>query len=181
MKKWKIIETTPISINPGLALEKLYQNRDHIKPYIIRLSSNRIEILVQEQKHRRALEIIEETGLEVTVRNPIEPRECKGIETIQELITSERFYEAHICSEALEEKDKNTGECLALYTALLVKITESSQIGVMDLSQKLLSRENCRRILDYNCVKHLIEEHGYDLKKISGTEALNCILNQAHT
>ncbi len=181
MKKWKIIETTPVSTNPGPALEKLYRNRNHIKPYIIRRSSNRIEILVQEQKHRRALEIIEETGLKVAVRNPIDPRECKGIETIRELIASERFYEAHICSEALEEKDKDTGECLALYTALLVKIAESSQIGVMDLSQKLLSRENCRRILDYNCIKHLIKEHGYNVKKIYGRDALNCILNQAHS
>jgi len=172
-KHWKILEIKSPDPKAKLAAGSLAREKDIIKPYIIRKSSKRIEILVSYQKYQRAVKTLEKSGLEVVARDPLSHEDCRGKDFVKELVEEERFYEAHICSEALERESRQIGECLALYTALLVKISENSRVGVADLHRKLQAK-NCKTLLDYDCIRNLIRNY-FNSGLLHGAKARGCI------
>ncbi len=172
--KWKIIEITGINKSTDLENLKntLESNKEKIKPYIVRITYRRVEILTQPSKIALIENLLTNTSISFDIRDPLDTSHCNDPKEIQDLLSLERFYEAHICSEKLADPRLST--CLALYSALLVKISENNPRGIKHIA-RLLSENMCQYILDYTCINRLL--HKFTRRAlISGEDASRCLL-----
>ncbi len=138
-----------------------------LKPAIVRCSESRLELIVggraAELLHHEGLE--EKFGLKPYLPEPGDP----VVKILQE-----EFYAAHISSERLIRENPHAGMCLARYSALLVKLSETPKPEVIEYILNLMEEGSCTDIVDTKCARRLAAESRMGAI-VSGEKAAACI------
>ncbi|MCE4625323.1 MAG: hypothetical protein F7C35_05610 [Desulfurococcales archaeon] len=144
-----------------------YARRIARGPIIVRTSRNRVEVLAP-----LGVKAVTTPPEGIYVR--LVDEEIKGsIECFRRLLEGERYYEAHICGEAvMNQLDRRMGKCLAIYSALLLKIAEGLE-GAVAYLRGLLG--GCSSYVDLECVDSIIEGYRRRGWKVGG-ESVVCLL-----
>jgi len=99
--------------------------------------------------------------------------EYPGVERFKRLMMEGRFYEAHVTAEeVMRGLDWELGRCLAIYSALALKVNEGLPRAV-DHLYRLLERRGCSRYVDMWCARRLASMIG---GRVEG-ETLACLLS----
>ncbi len=122
------------------------------KPRIIRRGVYRVEILLPKGLPRN-LSLPEGWRVRTVDEDDFEA----SLEEFRRLIYGERFYEAHIMAEAIMRGGMpRLGRCLALYSAMLVKIAENLPNAVYHLLREM---EGCEQYIDLECTERLASRY----------------------
>ena len=99
--------------------------------------------------------------------------ETGGIEEFKRLMLEGRFYEAHVTAEGvMRGLDWDLGRCLAIYSALALKVNEDLPRAVEHL-YGLLWKRGCWRYVDLECARRIAGLVGR--ARVDG-EVLACLL-----